>query len=130
MVFNTPTKNFLIIFKIDEITANKGFLIANWDLPLCYPNRVVPQEPNTWHVSYRNFEFDFHCFQKCMSLLSTIPLRGHSKTTWTNFCPILTTYVPTYRGLSWTFGALPTRCPRGHRKKPLPLALNTYLNLT
>ena len=91
IVFNTPTKNFLIIFKIDEITANKGFLIANWDLPLCYPNRVVPQEPNTWHVSYRNFEFDFHCFQKCMSLLSTIPLRGHSKTTWTNFCPILTT---------------------------------------
>ena len=47
-------------------------------------------------------------------------IRGHLNTMWTNFCPILTTYLPTSRGLSWTFGALPTLCPRGHRKKPLP----------
>ena len=25
-------------------------------------------------------------------------------------------HLPTCRGLSWTFGALPTPCPRGHRK--------------
>ena len=24
-------------------------------------------------------------------------------------------HLPTYRGLSWTFGALPSLCPRGHR---------------
>ena len=32
-------------------------------------------------------------------------------------------HLPTYSGLSWTFGALPTLCPRGHRKKPLPLSI-------
>ena len=25
-------------------------------------------------------------------------------------------HLPSYRGPSWTFGALPTPCPRGHRK--------------
>ena len=39
-------------------------------------------------------------------------------------------HLPTYRGLSWTFSALPTLYPRGHRKKPIPLAnLNLTINI-
>ena len=29
---------------------------------------------------------------------------------------VLFDHLPTYRGLSWTFGAPPTPCPRGHIK--------------
>ena len=37
---------------------------------------------------------------------------------FTNYVDQFFTYfdhLPTYRGLSWTFGAPPTPCPRGHR---------------
>ena len=37
-------------------------------------------------------------------------------------------HLPIYRGLSWTFGALPTLCPRGHRKKPLPPCISEFHN--
>ena len=38
---------------------------------------------------------------------------------FTNYVDQFLTYsdhLLTYNGLSWTFGALPTPCPRGHRK--------------
>ena len=66
--------------------------------------------------------------KSCQKSLIQFATKGHSKTMWINFCPILTTYLP-YRGLSWTFGALPSLCPRGHRKKLTTLPL-TYVNLT
>ena len=37
-------------------------------------------------------------------------------------------HLPTYRGLPWTFGALPTLCPRGHRKKSLPPCISEFHN--
>ena len=52
---------------------------------------------------------------------------------FTNYVDQFLTYFdhpPTYRGLSWTFGALPTPCPRGHRKPDhLPPMYNMYLDL-
>ena len=52
---------------------------------------------------------------------------------FTNYVDQFLTYsdhLPTYRGLSWTFGALPTPCPRGHRKPDhLPPMYNMYLLL-
>ena len=42
-----------------------------------------------------------------------------SKGPFKNYVDQFLTYsdhLPTYRGLTWTFGALPTPCPRGHRK--------------
>ena len=42
-----------------------------------------------------------------------------NKGSFTNYVDQILTYfdhLPTYRGLSWTFSALPTPCPRGHRK--------------
>ena len=48
---------------------------------------------------------------------------------FTNYVDQFVTYfdhLPTYRGLSWTFGALPTTCPRGHRKPWPPTFYNFY----
>ena len=48
--------------------------------------------------------------------------RRHRKPLWgsfTNYVDQILTFsdhLPTYCGLSWTFGALPTPCPRGQRK--------------
>ena len=54
----------------------------------------------------------------CNILLSTLQMFT-DKGSFTNYMDQFLTYfdhLPTYRGLSWTFGALPTPCPRGHRK--------------
>ena len=47
--------------------------------------------------------------------------RGPSSTTWTNFDPILTTYVPLLSGQLLTFYIIPTIC------FPVFFLLNTYL---
>ena len=62
-----------------------------------------------------------------------LPNAHHYKGSFTNYVDQILTFsdhLPTYRGLSWTFGAPPTPCPRGHRKTwpPTPM-YNMYLVL-
>ena len=45
-------------------------------------------------VSTRSVEIKSEVQKSIAILLDLVATGGHSKTTWTNFCPILTTYLP------------------------------------
>ena len=68
-------------------------------------------------------------FKKIISLEENVI--SFNRGSFTNYVDQFLTYfdhLPTYRGLSWTFGAPPTPCPRGHRKIWPPM-YNMYLVL-
>ena len=53
------------------------------------------------------------------TILSLYSRRVQTRGSFTNYVDQFLTYfdhLPTYRGLSWTFGAPPTPCPHGHGK--------------
>ena len=109
-------EHFLIFWPIVRMCAAK--------VELSFKGKFLPQRkhnnrcviPNSSHNSTSHIQRTRKLVAEGGHIYEYLNIRGHSKTMWTNFCPILTTYLPTYRGLSWTFGTLPTPCPHGHRK--------------